>query len=351
MNDRDILILKGDEVLALLTGRETEVIKMVELAYESHAQGKSSLPHSTFLRFPDEQKNRIIALPAYVGENLGVAGVKWISSFPDNTNHGLDRASAVLVLNSTDTGQPEAFIEGSIISAKRTAASAVLAARHLHRKSEVSAAGFLGCGVINFEVLRFLWSIYPEISSLTLFDHNPERAQQFKDKCLALCGHLNVVIAKDLNSLLGSAPLISIATTAINPHINDLSMCQQGTTILHISLRDITAEAILKCDNVVDDIDHVCRAQTSVHLAEQRTGHREFIRCALADVLLGAAPARRNAQQTVVFSPFGLGVLDIAVGKLVCDLARDNNYGTVLQSFLPTPWTQRTEHYSSGVGT
>jgi ornithine cyclodeaminase len=208
----------------------------------------------------------------------------------------------------------------------------------------------LGCGVINFEVLRFLFSVYPEIRSLILFDHHPERAQQFKDKCHALCGDINVVIAKDLKSLLGAAPLISIATTAINPHIYDLSVCQPGTTILHVSLRDITAEAILKCDNVVDDIDHVCRAQTSVHLAEQRAGHREFIRCTLADVLLGVAPARRDAEQTVVFSPFGLGVLDIAVGKLVCDLARANNYGTVLQSFLPTPWTQRTEHHSSGVG-
>jgi N-[(2S)-2-amino-2-carboxyethyl]-L-glutamate dehydrogenase len=349
MSDRDILILKGDEVLALLTGREAEVTEMVRLAYESHARGGSSLPHSTFLRFPDERKNRIIALPAYVGQELGVAGVKWISSFPDNTKRGLDRASAVLVMNSTGTGLPEAFVEGSIISAKRTAASAALAARHLHGE-EVSAVGLLGCGVINFEVVRFLFAVYPGLRSLVLFDHSMERAEQFREKCLALRADAEVAFADDLDSLLGSAPLISIATTAATPHIGDLSACRPGATILHVSLRDITAEAILKCDNVVDDVDHVCRAQTSVHLAEESAGHREFIRCTLADVLLGAAPARRDPAQTVVFSPFGLGVLDVAVGKLVCDLARGHNYGTVIQSFLPAPWAQRAETQTSGAG-
>jgi N-[(2S)-2-amino-2-carboxyethyl]-L-glutamate dehydrogenase len=89
---------------------------------------------------------------------------------------------------------------------------------------------------------------------------------------------------------------------------------------------------------VVDDVDHVCRAQTSVHLAEQLTGARDFVRCALADILSGRAEARRDARGIVVFSPFGLGILDLAVGKLVRDLALKQNQGTIIRSLLPEPW-------------
>lgn len=37
-----------------------------------------------------------------------------------------------------------------------------------------------------------------------------------------------------------------------------------------------------------------------------------------------------------VFSPFGLGVLDLAVGKLVLDSTVVALRGTVIESFLPT---------------
>jgi ornithine cyclodeaminase len=338
MNENDILLLKGHEVRSLLEGQEVEVIHTVRKAYETHARGDSSLPHSTFLRFPDGQRNRIIALPAYLGGEFEVAGIKWIASFPGNLDIGLDRASAILILSSLQTGGPEAVIEGSIISAKRTAASAALAAQHLYR-GKVTRVGIVGCGLINFEIVRFLLAVWPEIETLVAFDIDVARASGFKDRCQSVFNEIEVDIAQGVETVLKDTSLISMATTAIHPHIFDLSECSPGSTILHVSLRDLSPEVILSCDNIVDDIDHVCRAQTSVHLAEQIVGNRDFIRCTLADILRGKSAARRDTDSTAVFSPFGLGVLDIAVGKLVCDLGIEQGLGMSVDSFLPVSLT------------
>jgi len=329
------LILKGSEIKSLLAGQELRVIDIVRMAYEAHGRGESSLPHSTFLRFPNNPRDRIIALPAYLGGNRGLAGVKWVASFPGNLELGMDRASALVVLNSAQTGRPEAILEGSLISAKRTAASAALAAQWLHGGEKINCVGLVGCGPINFEISRFLLAIFPEIKRLVIYDLDLARAEQFKRKCQETFGVLEVEIAKEASAALACSSLISLATTASTPHIEDLSDVSPGSTILHISLRDLAPRIILSCDNVVDDIDHVCREQTSVHLAEQLTGGRGFLRCAIADILMGKAASRRDADSIVVFSPFGLGALDLAVADFVRKLGLAQGKGTLIDSFLP----------------
>ena len=340
MDDGNIVILKAAEVRAVLAGRELELIEVVRTAYETHGEGDSSLPQSTFLRFPDQLRDRIVALPAYLGGGCRLAGIKWVSSFPENLHLGMDRASAVLILNSPQTGRPEAVLEGSVISAKRTAASAALAAQCLLRGNKVGCVGMIGCGLINFEIARFLLAVFPEVEAFLLFDKDEARAKQFENKCQRTFDQVGVEIATDVNAVLRNSSLISIATTAVTPHLSELRECPRGSAILHISLRDLTPDVILSCDNVVDDVDHVCRAQTSVHLAEHLVGHRDFIRCTLADILRGRAPARNGSEAVSVFSPFGLGVLDLAVGKLVRDLALQQGLETVIDSFLPGPWAE-----------
>jgi len=337
MPDSSILIVKGAEVNALLRGKELDIVRAVQKTYEAHHHGDSSLPHSTFLRFPGEPRNRVIALPAYLGGEFEMAGIKWISSFPNNLNLGLDRASAVVILNSSLTGRPQSVIEGSIINAKRTAASAALAAQYLVGDEQPNCVGMIGCGVINFEIARFLLALKPELARFAIYDLNDARAQHFRDDFLKTFPMAEVEIARNAQTVLENSTLISFATTTIEPHILDLSPCAPRTTILGISLRDLSPQVILSCDNVVDDIDHVCRAQTSIHLAEQLVGRRDFIRCTLADVMAGEAPARVEGK-TSVFSPFGLGILDLVVGKLVYDLAMKHNVGTLMTSFFPPSW-------------
>src|SRR5262245_44992110 len=106
--DGSLLFLAGDDVIDLLRGEEAAVVHAVEDAYRAHGRGDSLAPHSTFVRFPGG-RDRMIALPAYLGGRFGVTGVKWIASFPANHARGLERASGVVVLSSPTTGRPTAI--------------------------------------------------------------------------------------------------------------------------------------------------------------------------------------------------------------------------------------------------
>jgi 2,3-diaminopropionate biosynthesis protein SbnB len=330
-----MLILSRGDVGRLLESREREVLDAVRDAYVAHATGDTSLPHSVFLRFPGDAANRIIALPAYLGGPDPVAGVKWVSSFPGNLGRGLDRAAAVIVLNSATTGQPLSLLEGSLISARRTGASAALAAAALHPDS-VEQMAVIGCGVIGFEILRFLRLTRPELRRVTVYDVDRERAAAFVERCRRALPGLAAAVASELAGLLAEHELLAIATTALEPHL-DLEGCPRGSTVLHVSLRDLTPAAILECDNVVDDPDHVCRAGTSLDLAQQLVNHRRFIRCSIGEILNGTAAARPDRATTTVFSPFGLGILDLAVAARLVDWARSERAGIELDGFVPPP--------------
>lgn len=333
-NDESLLILRGPDIRKLFEGKNAEVVKAVSAAYCEHRAGHSFLPHSVFVRFPGRQKERIIALPGYLGGDTEVAGIKWISSFPGNLEHGLSRASAIMVLNSMQTGRPEFVLEGSTISALRTAASAALAGDVLHPKGDIDSLGVIGCGLINREIVRFIVTLRRTIGSVFVYDIDPARANKYREVLASITGKAPIQICASPQDVMAASSVVSFATTAVEPSISDLSGCRPGSTILHISLRDLTPEAILSADNVVDDIDHVLRAATSVDLARQKVGNHDFIRCTLADIIMGAQPARRDASSLTVFSPFGLGVLDLAVANLAVRYAQAAGSGTRVSEFF-----------------
>jgi ornithine cyclodeaminase len=326
MSDDGLMVLTAADVASLLAGEEATILDVVEAAYRTHGRGDSVLPHSCFLHLPGGRE-RIIALPAHLGGEFAVAGMKWIASFPGNVVHGRPRASGLVVLNSLATGEPRAIVEGSIVSAQRTAASAALAARVLHGTASPATLGCVGAGAINLETLRFLLHGWPEVERVLVYDLHAARAEAFVARATTMAPRVSVQVAGHWRRVMAESALVAIATTATKPYLDELG-AGALRTVLHLSLRDLTPAVVLAADNVVDDVEHVCRADTSLHLAQQTTGGRAFIRCALADVLAGAQPPRRSYGALTIFSPFGLGILDIAVAKLVCDRAETRGVGT-----------------------
>ena len=311
-------VISGAQVQHALQGRENQIVQLIEATYRLHSAGDSVNPPSYFLRFPDRPSSRIIALPASIGGQIRVDGLKWISSFPGNVAAGIPRASAVLILNDHDTGYPFACLESSIISATRTAAFAALAADWFSRgRRRPTRVGFFGVGLIARYIHTFLARTGWSFDEIGVHDLSADSAAGFRGYLEQSGTTSRIAVHDSAEQLIRSSDLVVFATVAGQPHVSDLSWFEHNPLVLHVSLRDLAPEIMLASTNIVDDIEHCLKANTSPHLTEQLAGNRDFLHGTLDDVMAGRVTV--PADRPLVFSPFGLGVLDLAVGKFVYD--------------------------------
>ena len=267
-------VISGAQVQQALQGREKQIMELVETTYRLHGDGDSVNPPSYFLRFPDRPSSRIIALPASIGGQVRVDGLKWISSFPGNVTAGVPRASAVLILNDHDTGYPFACLESSIVSATRTAASAALAADWLSRgRPRPTRVGFLGIGLIARYIHTFLTGTGWSFDEIGVHDLSADSAAGFRGYLEQSGGGGDITVYDTAEELIRSSDLVVFATVAAEPHVTDPSWFDHHPVVLHVSLRDLAPEILLTATNIVDDVEHCQKANTSTHLAEQT--HRQ----------------------------------------------------------------------------
>lgn len=321
-------VVSGHQLKSLLAQDPAQCIDAVAGAYLAHHHGRTINPDSYFLRFPDQPQNRIIALPASLAGE--VSGIKWIASWPGNVARGLPRASAVLVLNDPDTGYPYALLEGAQISAARTAASAVLAARWMNEgRRQALTASFIGAGVIARGLLDMFEADRWQFERLVVHDVDAGSAE-------ALARHArsrwsSAVRVDSLEAAL-AADVVVFATNAGTPYVGPPRRLAAGQIVLNVSLRDLAPELILDAANVFDDVDHCMKANTSPHLAEQLTGGRDFVTGTLAQLMLGEITLDRT--RPLVFSPFGMGILDLALGHRLYEQARTRGLSLEVPGFF-----------------
>lgn len=318
-------VLGAPQIRRHIEADRPAVMDVVKDAYLAHHRGNTSNPHSTFLRFPNQPRDRIIALPAHIEDGSPVSGIKWIASFPENPAKGIPRASAVMVLNDESTGYATTLMEASVISSARTAASGVLAAELLIGDRTARRIAIIGAGLIARQVVDFLRDLRWQVEEVVVHDLDPSRAvalaERIRSTTLVGAAPATAPTAADA---IRDSDLVIFTTVASTPYLEDASLFQHHPVVLHLSLRDLGPDVIESAENFTDDVDHAVRERTSLELAAIR--HRDrvgpvpnedlpFIAGTIGHLLEGTRT--RTAGKTVIFSPFGLGVLDLAVARWV----------------------------------
>lgn len=315
MKNQCFSMIKAHIIKEVLSTYKSDIYQIIKKAYMTHAKGKTHNPPSYFLGFKGEPQKRIIALPASIQSKPKAVGIKWIASNPENIKNNLPRASAVIILNDYETGFPIACMEGSLISAIRTAYSAVLATKTMRNtKKNFQSLGIIGTGLIAENTLAAFIGQNINIAEINLYDQTNIYAKKFKEK-IQQKSNFSININDTYAETIQRSEIILFTTTNRKPYISDRTLFNHSPLVLHLSLRDLDPVILKNANNVVDDIEHITQANTSVDLLSKQLNSNSFINGTLGDLL--QRKIYLDDTKPTIFSPMGLGLLDIAVASYV----------------------------------
>ncbi|MFD0959848.1 2,3-diaminopropionate biosynthesis protein SbnB [Paenibacillus chungangensis] len=307
------------------------LLQEIEEAVRLLDNGDCAQPLKPYLRYGDP-RNRIIAMPAYVGGAVHTAGLKWIASFPDNLRQGLPRAHSVTILNDADSGAPFALLHGALVSAVRTAAvSGVMLRRYadIHPAPAALRIGIIGWGPIGRLHLEMCAALFPDaVSQVLIHDIRPVDLELVPPSLQAVTS-----IADSWLSLYRQCSVVITCTASHSRYVNVPP--RPGSLLLHVSLRDYEAEALQSVAHiVVDDWTEVCRENTDIEQLHLLHGLKEEDTLSLRDVVCRNALSvvlTDPGKESVLFAPMGMAVFDIAVAGWFVRESRRLNIGLSLE--------------------
>lgn len=306
----------------------------VETVLAMHGRDEVILPSKVILDMDERRRGRINAMPAYLGGEMHICGMKWIAGFPGNAEkHGIPRASALLILNDADTGLPVAILEGTRVSALRTGAVTGIGAKYLARKNS-AIVGMIGAGVQAYTQIDALMSVLPAITEIRIYDIRKKSVNSLIEKCRLQWGHVNFIGAESPQHATEGADCIVTATVADEPIVK-AAWLKEGVFFSHVgSYQEEEEDVILQADKIVVDIwQEVLHRKTPLLARMFEAGRidKSSIHANIGDIICGLKPGRESDKERIFFSPLGLGSEDIAVGAAIYKRAREMNLGIKLE--------------------
>jgi 2,3-diaminopropionate biosynthesis protein SbnB len=321
----DILYLNRRDVRAAMGASIRGYVEALRSALALHAEGATAQPLKPYLKWRENGHiaDRIIAMPGYVGGERPVAGIKWIGSKHDNPSaRGIERASAVIVLNDAETHFPIAIMEGGEISGMRTAGVTVLACEHLARAGFRTVA-LIGCGFIGRLHALGLLESFPSIERVLLFDRDAAAAQRLADELGEVAQ-----VCENAEQAVRAGEVVVPCTVADTPYIR-FDWIAPGAFVSNISIMDVKPEVYLGVDKLlVDDWEQANRERKTINqLVLAGKLAQSDLHAELGDVVRGVKPGRETPDERILLNPMGMAIEDVACAAAVYRTARERGAG------------------------
>ena len=328
----EFIYLAQEEVIS--TGVDMDwFVEIEEEHFSLHDEGKIILPHKVVLDLDERKRGRINALPAYVGGDIDVCGVKWVASFPNNPRkHGSPRANAFIILNDSHTGTPLAIMDGTYISAMRTGAVTGVGVKYLAGK-DTKIVAMIGCGVQAITQLMSIRTVLSSITEVRCYDVNNKTSQAYATDMGQKTG-LNTKYVDSVEEASREEDMIVTVTVADEPIVKN-RFVKKGSLFVHIgSYQEEEEEVVLNSDKiVVDDWQNVLHRRTPILATMYEKGKLKDsdIYANLGEVVNRKKAGRENDEERIFFLPIGMGSEDVIAAYKIYKIAQEKGLGQILR--------------------
>jgi alanine dehydrogenase len=311
----DVLVLGRAEVERLLD--PSDLIDALELGFVRLSAGQVEAPPRNELAVPE---GFLLCMPSHTpGMNLSV---KIVNVFEGNLTRALPSHQALICLFDPETGTTLAVLDGTAITALRTAGAAAVSVRLLSRAGS-RVATIAGAGVQGQAHLRLLPLVRP-FDEILIYSKSQEDARLLAER------HPSARAVTDLEEAVRSSDVVCLCTSAPEPVIRS-GWVRPGTHVSSVGYAPPRGELdpALAAEQSLFVETRLAFAPTPVGCAEL-AGLDPASGTELGEVIQGRRPGRETAQEITVYKAMGHAMEDMVAADLVYRAARAAGAGTAL---------------------
>ena len=316
-----MLLLTKEDIRKVFSMKDA--IEADKECYRAFSEGKFDVPLRAVI---NGSEGNFLFMPAY-SEEMKAAGLKIVNIMPGNPAKGLPASIGQVLLIDGETGVVKALMDGTYITALRTAAASG-AAFDLFGLRNASVGALIGTGSQAMAQLEAMLSVRP-LREVRVAARNYEKTRAFVEKAkseLAHCG-TEIIAVEDTNAAVDGADLVILVTVSGTP-VCSADFFKPGAVISAVGaytydMQELDPKVFDRCGKIYFDSEEAVLSESGDILRplDEGTLSRDQFTGDIGDCLLGKIPGRESDDEIIVFENVGMGALDLYAAQKIYDRA------------------------------
>ncbi len=300
-------------------------------AMQMVSAGRVDMPLRQYMQIPDTDGGKFTLMPGYLDDPRGF-GVKIVCKYPREPDSPYGSHVGAVMLFDAEHGIALALIDGSELTAIRTAAASALATRELAR-DDSRVLAILGTGLQALHHVHAIRAVRP-IDEVRIWGRSLANAEALAQS-LELPAEVSVAATDSVDAALDGADVICTTTSAKTPILPGarLSAGQHVNLVGAAIMEAAEADAeVVRRSRFVIDYWPSARDQAGELAAALADGltEEEAVAGEIGQILAGSVPGRQDDAQITVYKSLGVAAQDLAAAHMAYQRAHEQDLGVVV---------------------